>query len=103
MSDDTKFLWECRQAIILILSSVKIWSPFIANLADATMEESIYQYSDGLLNIFCSCNITRERISTLTNKTGIQFDIQGCVKIEWQTVDLPGNTSHQTYLILYKE
>lgn len=92
----------CRKAIIPSLSSVEIWSPYMANLADATTEESIYQYSEELLSIPCSCNITREKIPTLTNKTRIQFDIQGCVKTKWQVVDLLGNTSHQTLLISYQ-
>lgn len=41
----------------------------MANLADANMWESIYQYSKGLLNILYLCNITKERISTLTTTT----------------------------------
>lgn len=49
--------------------------------------------------MFCSFNIVRKRISTIT--TWIQFDIRGCVKTEWQVVDLLGHISHQTPLILY--
>lgn len=105
MSNDTNFLagGRGRQATVPSPSCVEVWSPHIANLADATIEESIHQYRKGLLNILCSCNITRERISTLTNKTRIQFDIQGCVQIEWQVADLLGNTSHQTPLIYTRQ
>lgn len=102
MADNTKCFWGCRQDTISNLSSVEIWGPYMTTLADVTIEKSIYQYREKLLNILCSFNIIRERISTLTAKNRIQFNIQGCVKTEWQVVHLLGHTSHQTLLILYQ-
>lgn len=49
----------CKQATIPSLSDVEIWNPYM-DLTDTNIKESIYQYSEGLLNILCSFTITKD-------------------------------------------
>lgn len=53
------FMLGCKQATIPSLSDVEIWNPYM-DLTDTNIKESIYQYSEGLLNILCSFTITKD-------------------------------------------